>query len=401
MSQKFVNLENLTSFWGNAKEYIGNERKEVEIWVKDMLRAEVEKLTDSRNTIVRDNNDNPHYMVVIPRFNIEDAFGTTAYGTGVHDMFKIGDKVASEILIGKYHCTKLTGDVAATLPHANPWTNINFDNAVIACRALGTNFALCPNIVYAGYVLKIAKTLGDNYQYHGNTNYGRDSIDHSQTGTFATATELSYGDTGISNPVTLTGSGPKEWYSDGTFLGVADLAGNITEWTSGLRIVDGEFQFIPNNDSMLSTVDFSANSTDWKAVLSDGSFVTPGTDSTIKGDGNAADTRPNWSGAGTWNLNTVLVNQNVNGYYIGNFSNTAAASGITIPPLFVRAGILPYSGATTKLCNWFAMCNKGEKFTRRGSGWSGSGGPLQAYLNDARTYSDRYLGFRLAFCAFS
>lgn len=30
MPQKFVNLENLTSFWGNAKEYISNERKEIE-----------------------------------------------------------------------------------------------------------------------------------------------------------------------------------------------------------------------------------------------------------------------------------------------------------------------------------------------------------------------------------
>jgi len=30
MPQKFVNLENLTSFWGNAKEYIDNERQEIE-----------------------------------------------------------------------------------------------------------------------------------------------------------------------------------------------------------------------------------------------------------------------------------------------------------------------------------------------------------------------------------
>lgn len=30
MSQKFVNLENLTSFWGNAKEYIDNERQKIE-----------------------------------------------------------------------------------------------------------------------------------------------------------------------------------------------------------------------------------------------------------------------------------------------------------------------------------------------------------------------------------
>ena len=367
-------------------------------YVVDMLRQEVERLSDGRNTIIRDINGNPNHMVIMPRFNIEDVFGSTDYGTGPWDCFILGDRILSELFIGKYHCTNINGK-ACSLPHANPWTNINWDTALIACNQLGDNFSMCPDIAYAAYCLYEVKHLGDTYKYHGNTNYGRDATDHKQTGAFATATTLNPGDSGISDPVTLTGSGPAEWYGDGTYWGLADLAGNINEWTSGLRIVDGEFQFIPNCNAMLHSTDFSVNSSDWKAVLSNGSLVTPGTTGTMKGDGAVADTKTSWANVGQWRINTVLTNQNVNGYYVGNFSNIAPVSGVSVPSLLVRAGIMPYTGTSTNLCNWFGMCNKGERFALRGSVWYGSNGPLRANLIHGRTGSYRYVGFRLAFHA--
>ncbi|MCP6237317.1 hypothetical protein NL436_27935, partial [Klebsiella pneumoniae] len=79
---------------------------------------------------------------------------------------------------------------------------------------------------------------------------------------------------------TLTGAGPVTWRHDGTPAGIADLVGNIWEFTPGLRLVDGEIQVLANNDAATAS-DFT-DAAPWKAVLQDGSLVAPGTSGTLK-----------------------------------------------------------------------------------------------------------------------
>jgi hypothetical protein len=51
-----------------------------------------------------------------------------------------------------------------------------------------------------------------------------------------------------------------------------------------LRVNNGEIQVFANNDASLSTADFSASSSQWQAILSDGTLVAPGTANTLKWD---------------------------------------------------------------------------------------------------------------------
>ena len=45
-----------------------------------------------------------------------------------------------------------------------------------------------------------------------------------------------------------TGTGPLTWYHDQTPSGIADLCGNVWDWTGSIRIVKGELQILNNNN---------------------------------------------------------------------------------------------------------------------------------------------------------
>lgn len=81
---------------------------------------------------------------------------------------------------------------------------------------------------------------------------------------------------------TLTGSGQPTWYHNHDMSGIADINGNLWEWTGGLRLMDGEIQIIPYGNSMKLDCDMSAESTLWKAIKPDGTLVRAGNSRHIK-----------------------------------------------------------------------------------------------------------------------
>lgn len=363
-------------------------------WVRDMLRAEVEKMSSGRNTVIRDKNDNPHVMVVIPRFNLQDI--DASLGTGPHPAFIVNGVVKNEILVGKFLASKSSNGLAQTLPHQAPWGSILFDNAVAACRALGQGFAMCTNATYAARALWLMKQLGE-HTYYGNTYWGRSHISPWQTGVMQT-NEFAPGDTGNGDATTLTGTGPVEWNDDGTSWGISDYIGNFWEWTTGVRLNNGEINVIKDNDAMLSTIDFGANSTSWKAISPNNSLCNTGITGTLKYDAQKAGDGEGKS-VGDPVLSTKITNPHAgNDYCYGAFKDMQPISTLTPPAIVKILGLYP-ALRDGSVNGYVTIRNQGERVCYRNGGWGTytRSGPFAALFNNLRTTGGRDIGFRVSY----
>ena len=147
---------------------------------------------------------------------------------------------------------------------------------------------------------------------------------------------------------TATGTGPITWYSDGTPWGVADLVGNVLEWASGYKMNEGEMYFMPNNDAADTVAsEHAIGGSKWKGLLSDGSFVAPGTDLTMKYDYTAD---PGTSGEKPFELtDTLRFKQTVESPYGSvNLASLTAHEGLTVPTYLRLMMLFPLLTGTPK-----------------------------------------------------
>jgi hypothetical protein len=227
-----------------------------------------------------------------------------------------------------------------------------------------------------GYVQ--AWCMANSYQPRGNTNLGRA---YDRTLEVGTRPEAINPGVASGHGRTFTGSGPNTWKHNGMEFGIADLVGNVWEWCSGMRLVDGEIQIIPNNDIAASTslTDNSASSTLWKAILADGSLVAPGTADTLK----LHSTAP-------------FLRTTTNNGAISSFTWNNVTADVTVPDLLKQLALFPNTSSHIGSL-WFN--SSGERLPRRGGSRSNAdnAGLSALSLNDARSYVITSLGFRPAF----
>ncbi len=363
------------------------------IFTKDARRAAVEAATGGKVTVLYDNLGLPSYMVVVPKFNIEDIM--IGAGTGVHPAFIVNGVEKSELLIGQYQAKVVDGR-ALSLPGMDPTCSLNFDAALGYCAAKGAGWHLMTNAEWAAIALWCAK---NGTLPNGNNDYGRDVALTHETGVRQDG--IAPG-TASGTARTLTGSGPAPWRHDGTVAGIADLNGNIWEWVGGMRLNGGEIQIIPDNDAASNTADQSATSTRWKAIAAaDGSLVAPGTAASLKFDSVNAGTA---GSVGAAQIDDVIDNSNApgsgdDGYTYTIFDNLAADTGITVPNIMKQLLLAPAGSGFGDDKMW--VRNYGERLPFRGGGWGSGVGAGLAALNfsDARSGASAGLGFRPAFVA--
>jgi len=207
----------------------------------DGLRRSVEAASGGKMSVFYTAKNQPSYFVRIPKFNCEDVAPGGQLGTGVHEAFKFGGVEDAEIWVGAYEGAVLNGE-GVSQPGIPAGYNINYDNARAACQACGPGFDLQTHWDWAAIM---HWCMANGFEPRGNTNYGRHHDERFETGT--RQDNGAPGDSsGIGN--ILLGSGPAGWRHDGTMSGISDLVGNVWEWMSGFKAVDGRILLSSDNE---------------------------------------------------------------------------------------------------------------------------------------------------------
>jgi sulfatase modifying factor 1 len=344
-------------------------------------------VSQGRNACIFDDQGNPSIMVRVPMMLLSDL--VAGWAEDLHPTFVVNGKAVSELWIGKYQAIT-TGSGAAeralSLRRRDPRVYVNFDQAVTACSQKGAGWHLMTNAEWAAIALWCK---ANGFWPRGNNSYGND---YSRTDEWG---EVSYIYSGTTKGRTATGTGPATWSHDGSPYGIFDLNGNIYEWAGGMRLVDGEIQILADNNAADNTRDQSAVSTEWKAILQDGSLVEPGTADTLKYDTTA---ESDGSGVrGTNLVNTSIAVPLTEGHGYNAFQNTSAAVGITVPDLLKQLGLYPVDGDHGSDMHY--QRNTGERLPRRGASWhyASDAGVCALSLNSTRSYSYGSVGFRPAY----
>lgn len=353
----------------------------------EVLKSDMSKrlldVSFGRNDVIFDDQGNPSIMVRIPetRLNVLDS----SWGNALHPAFIVNGQAVSELWVAKYPAfTVGSGDSerAVVLRRRDPRAYITFDQALTACKQKGAGWHLTTNAEWA-FLLNWCRMNG--FWPRGNNNYGRD---YSRTSEHGETSYLS----GTSSGRVATGTGPVGWSHDGSPFGIFDLNGNVWEWVGGLRLMGGEIQILVNNNAADNTKDQTASSTEWKAIIADGSVVDPGTPGTLKYDATGVD------GAGGIQLNTTITSQSDGSTSAStDYRSLTAVSGLTAPGLLSQLGLYPQDSNFGN--GRVYMRNVGERLPRRGGYWSNTStaGVPSLNLRHPRSNSDHHIGFRPAY----
>lgn len=334
------------------------------------------------NEILYDDKGLPSVMVRIPKMTYADlGLGTS---TATHPAFIVNGTEVSEIYISKYQNVVQNGR-AYSLPGQDPKTSINFDQSLAACAAKGAGWHLMTAFEWGALIAWCEK---NGFIPLGNNDYGKHSSESIYKAVPASKDDTHYA------VRTATGTGPLTWYHDQSPDGIADLCGNVWEWTGGIRTVYGELQILVNNNAADGENPQSAASALWKAInASTGELVTPNGSGTTSGT-----VKMDWVSSKLTYATTIT--DSAPGEHNCTFPNVVAGSAIgDAAKLLLQAlGMLPKTGSiiTGSQC-YFNNAQEERAFIRGGYYGYPAYGFASFDGSISRTNAGGGFGFRSAF----
>lgn len=336
------------------------------------------------NKMIYDDKEMPSVMVFVPKFKLSDVLATADNST--HPAFIRNGVEIPGFWFGKYQ-THFYNGRAYSLPCEDPSASATLDTFVSNTRAKGDGWHEATSAEWAAIALWCKK---NGTMPYGNNNYGKDTRESLRSAI------PTYIDGANSTGRVATGTGPVTWSHDKTLSGIWDMNGNVWEWVTGLRLVYGEVQIIPNNDASDPSCDLSANSGAWKAIkASDGTLVTP------DGNGTTAGTvKMDWLNNKCTYSTTITVKADaVRGCPFKDVTFDASI-GAAAKLLLQALAMAPEANDTGYDDDYFYFNNGcSERCQRRGGGWRGGvyAGLFNSYLIDPRSGSSVDIGGRSAF----
>lgn len=338
------------------------------------------------NELIYDNAGMPSIMVKIPKMTYKQL--GMGESTAVHPAFIVNGTEVDAIYISKYQNIVQDGR-AYSIGGVDPANYVNFDQARQYCEAKGEGWH-CMTRIEWGLILRWC--ISNGVLPKGNTNFGK----HQTENAYKAIPTYVYNDSGNQRiGRCATGSGPLTWYHDQTPSGIADLVGNVWEWSGGVRMVYGELQILANNNGADSAHSQSASSAEWKAInAADGTLITPNGSGTTSGSVKA----DHISGKLVWSTN-ITVKKDESDYETEAQVECDSTIKDGAKLWLYNLGFLEYPGDTLEDGNacWF---NNGaaERCFYSGGSWLGNPYGLASFDGlSPRSYSWDHLGFRAAY----
>lgn len=365
----------------------------------DEIRFALEAASGGKNTIILDDAGMPSVMVRIPMFYWSDVIegGEDAPCSA----FVVDGKVHDCIYISKY-LNVIENGRAYSLPGRDPAHTLTIDDARAACAAKGRGWHLMTNAEWTAIAHWCVR---NNTVPHGNSAFGKYHAAPHERGVLVGDNR---GEKNRNEMHTLTGSGPASWNHDHTDYGIADLNGNVWEFVAGVRVVDGEIQVIPDNDSALN-VDESCGSVLWRAIDAAGNLVAPGSAGSMKLDGvKSGISGPEDVAVGDgFKLSTEVRNPNYTGgeedishraYGWMPFFDLSAEVGLEPSMCLQQLGLYPRQDGYRD-GGYLFLRNYGERVVARGGSWfdGAIGGIWDVYIRESRAFIYPDIGFRSAY----
>lgn len=349
----------------------------------DDFKLAIEAMSGGKNTVLFDDMEMPSVMVPFPKMKISEIM--TGGSQNIHPAFNVGGSEKDKIYVSKFQNVVLN-DRAYSLPMRDPKAYVTHDQANTFCRNKGKGWGLNPYSLWCAIALWCRK---NGTMPRGNNSWGKDTSYPLEKG-IPTAFEGASHESHPNEPArTATGSGPATWYHNWMPDGIADLNGNVWEWQAGMRLKDGEIQIIPYANSMLPDTNLSPTSTEWKAILADGSLAAPGTDGTLKWDWVSGKIQ-------LTNGNVTYTTDQGNG---GQYKDMTLVSGLVAPEIAKVLLLYPDEPGGDYGGDYHWLHTRGERLPLCGGSWLGgpSAGVFSVRLDYPRSHSWSSLGFRSAF----